>query len=326
MKKFNIIITVCVEFFKVMIACELSIFVPQSCKDSNTGTSHLCTTSEIIKELTPYKRLIFILNTFTVAIFIFMYITEVMREIWLAEHFKFNPSHSEYHLSRYRSRHRSLFNALNRINIVYYHGYQTTMCIYCVNALVSGTFIFSYSNYGLPTMISFFTNITLCWSKLVLGLYVSHRSLSLNIPMSYYATKNIEFNEIDPTYRIRSTYFLERSRMSIISNVWDLSVRPSIDIPNPNVLISNKPLNSTVDNNPASAVTNENLNSEIEISRPSYDDPNELVFTMPRIKSPLRTNQNSFDSYDLSVRNNSIASISSYATSNCNENKCDTER
>ena len=67
------------EAYKVLMACLLSVFVPQLCPE--TGTT--CTLKENFSDLTPYNVFVLLFNFWSLSSFLYLYYMQKKREAYI---------------------------------------------------------------------------------------------------------------------------------------------------------------------------------------------------------------------------------------------------
>jgi hypothetical protein len=206
------------ESFSVCMACELFLFVPQHCFTDADETGHLCTLEEQIRSTKPVDMMLLGLNTVTLGITVAMYLFEMMRDLWLMEHFSFNSNQSETSIERFRSSQRSLFMRLEMYNWIYFLFYKLVVGLYTVNFVVSSVFICQNAYSGVQTVTAILSYGLSYFQKLLSGWLVASKAAALNIPLSYYSVQHLSYNEIDGTYKIdvRSAARPTRNRLQSI--------------------------------------------------------------------------------------------------------------
>lgn len=195
---YNMISNLSSEFFKVVMACLLSIFVPQSC-DGN-----ICTFEDNFSNLTIFNEVVLIYNFITLGYFLYLYWIEVNREQWFITHFDYNPKESEYHLHVYKEQYPDLFIRMQEKNKHYMFTYKILKYLYVSNFVISSVLVLHFYYLDYRTITTLMTNVILCWSKVMKGYTLASKSYKENIAISYYNILNLSFNMIDEDYMIKN--------------------------------------------------------------------------------------------------------------------------
>lgn len=209
------------EAFRVCMACELYLFVPQRCVLANDDVGRLCTLSELIYSHRVEDVLMLSLNTTTLGLTVVLYVFEMMRDLWLMEHFSFNAAVSETNIERFRSSQRTLFMRMELYNWCYLWSYKFVIALYTVNFVVSAYFIGHNEFYGVQTVTAILSYGLSYFLKLFSGWLVASKAVRLNIPLSYYSVKHLAYNEIEGTYKIN--VLTERPSKSRLQSIIDLT-------------------------------------------------------------------------------------------------------
>lgn len=203
-QKTNMIISVSIELYRVMVSSLLIIFIPQSCDD------HICTLYENMNDTDKHCRIGIIINWITVSAFIIMYFTEIRREYKLIKLLEVNNTISTDNESvgirieifpEYKK--KQLF----QVDKHYQYASIFVTLLFIVNTIYSWQIIYARS-LGNQTLLNFVTNILFMISKLtnVVGIINTDK----NIFFSAYLNTKIQFNDIDP----RETIKIKRQTIS----------------------------------------------------------------------------------------------------------------
>jgi len=188
----NMIISVSLEFYRVMISSLLIIFVPQKCDD------HVCSLMENLHSDNDIYSIGLIINYITCISFIIMYIFEMRREEKLIKMLEVNNTISTDNesvgkrLDIFPEEKRQKLFALDSH---YQYASYSVMCIYALNIIFSGMVINEYS-LGNQTLVIFLTNILFMVTKLS-NVYIIINT-EKNIFFSAYLNTKVQFNDIDP--------------------------------------------------------------------------------------------------------------------------------
>ena len=191
-QKTNMVVSVFLELYRVMISSLLLIFVPQKCGD------HACILMENLKFDSPKYFIGLIINYITAIVFIIMYICEIRREEKLIHLLEVNNTISTDNdavgkrLAVFSEEKRqTIFN----IDRDYQYASYAVMCIYALNIVFSGIVVNEYS-LGNQTLIIYLTNLLFMITKLC-NVYIIINT-DKNIFFSAYLNTKVQFNDIDP--------------------------------------------------------------------------------------------------------------------------------
>jgi hypothetical protein len=190
-QKLTVIITLLMEFYRILMGSLLLSFVPQKCGD------HVCGITENISSEGAYY-IIYILNLMTLISFSILYLVEVKRENRLITYLDVNHSKPTDAVSVAISLRALPEN--KRENILYIDKiYQQIGCcaiaVYVFNTILSAIVI--YENYlDNKTVTAFLTNVLFMASK-VSEVY-SIANTENNIFFSAYLKNKVQYNDVDP--------------------------------------------------------------------------------------------------------------------------------
>ncbi len=200
---YNMVSNLSSEFFKVVMACLLAIFVPQSCNGK------VCTFEDNFSNLSIYNKFVIAYNFFTLGYFLYLYYIEVLREQWFITHFDYNPKESEYHLHVYKTKYSNLFVRLQEKNKHYMNTYSILKYLYISNFIFSSVLVLHFYYLDYRTVTTLVTNVILCWSKVMKGYTLAKKSFDEEIAISYYNIIHLSFNDLDEDYMIKNTPNIE---------------------------------------------------------------------------------------------------------------------
>ncbi len=188
----NMIISVSLELYRVMISSLLIIFVPQRCGD------HVCSLMENLHSDNNTYFIGLVINYLTGIAFVIMYIFEMRREEKLIKLLEVNNTISTDNESV--SKRLDIFPEEKRQKLFamdshYQYASYSVMYIYAVNIIFSGIVINDYS-LGNQTLVIFLTNLLFMITKLS-NVYIIINT-DKNIFFSAYLNTKVQFNDIDP--------------------------------------------------------------------------------------------------------------------------------
>lgn len=188
----NMVVSVSIELYRVLVSSLLIIFIPQKCGD------RICTIYDNMNKTDVYYKSGVIINWITMSVFIIMYFTEIRREEKLIKLLEVNNTISTDNDSvgirlnvfpEYKK--QQLFQVDQHYQ---YTSYIVTI-IFIVNTIYSWQIIYIYS-LGNQTLMNFVTNILFMISKLTNVFGIIHTEK--NIFFSAYLNTKVQFNDIDP--------------------------------------------------------------------------------------------------------------------------------
>jgi len=196
-QKMNVVITLVLEIYRVLMGAFLILFVPQNCNDN------ICSQSDNYNRNDTLSKTGFSINCITMFSFLFLYYVEVKREnklITYLEVNRFEPRDNE-----------SVEQALLKLedskkeSIWKYDGYYQKMGfvslgMFLLNTIVSSIVV--YTHYlDNSTVTVYLTNV------LFLGFKVSDVFSTVNtkknIFFSAYLKRKVQFNDVDPDKKIK---------------------------------------------------------------------------------------------------------------------------
>jgi len=189
-QKTNMVISVSLELYRVMVSSLLLLFIPQAC-----GTN-TCTLEENLGR-TDYKTG-FALNYLTVAAFILLYATEIRREEKLIKLLEVNPTISTDNASigqRIENFEEYKKHQLYQVDEHYQYASYIVISIFIINTIYSWRLIYMNS-IGNQTLLNFVTNILFMISKLSNVLVIINTDK--HVFFSAYLNTKVQFNDIDP--------------------------------------------------------------------------------------------------------------------------------
>jgi hypothetical protein len=189
-QKITVLLTVCMEFYRILMGSLLLSFVPQKCGD------HVCGITENLYSNGAYY-VIYILNLMTLISFSLLYLVEIKRENRLITYLDVNNSKPTDAVSV--AIHLRALPDIKRENILYIDKiYQQIGCcaiaVYVFNTVLSTVVI--YANYlDNKTITAFLTNVLFMGCK-VNEVY-SIANTENNIFFSAYLKNKVQYNDVD---------------------------------------------------------------------------------------------------------------------------------
>ena len=192
-QKMNMIFSVSIELYRVMVSSLLLIFIPQRCENSN-----MCTIIQNVTNKDGNYRIGLIINYITMSCFVVLYMCETRREEKLIKLLEVNNRISSDNesvgkrLEMFSEEKRKL---LFSIDNQYKNTSYLVMCMFVVNAIYSWFIIYEHS-LGNQTLFNFITNILFMLSKLSTIIVIIRTKK--NVFLSAYLNTKVQFNDIDP--------------------------------------------------------------------------------------------------------------------------------
>ena len=205
-QKMNIVFTLILEIYRLLMGTLLIIFVPQKCHDN------ICSINQNIYRDDIFSQITISFNIITFTSFLFLYFIEMKRENKLITYLEFNKFNSIDN--------DSVGIALKKLPIVkkykifkydeYYYniGYIST-CSFMINTLCSSIVI--YSNYlNSNTLTVYLTNVI--FMTLKISDVLSIINTKKYVFYSAYLKNNVQFNNLNPNKIIN---YPENKQLSI---------------------------------------------------------------------------------------------------------------
>ena len=220
----NVVVSFTSDAFKIFMASLLSVFVPQQCDDIQTnkdifietygnnpfantlnGTTnlvHVCTFKENFTNLIDYNTFVLAFNFITLCYFIYLYWIELRRERWMISHFDYDKEKPDENILTLKTDYPDIMEKLQKYNHKYMLTYKYLHILYIANFLFSAILVLYFYYLDFRTITALITNTALCTNKIRVGRNVAYSSYHNEHAFSFYNTKNISFNVIDPRFRI----------------------------------------------------------------------------------------------------------------------------
>jgi hypothetical protein len=194
-QRMNVLITLLLEFYRVIMGSLLVLFVPQKCDNGES-----CSISDNLTKATNDNLVMsgFVINVVSLVCFMTMYFFESKRELRIISYLEVNPNRARDndsvgdaldHISPDR-RHKLL-----KLDKHYCMSGYGALVAFTVNSIVSGVVVFNNMLDG-KTGTVFLTNVLFMGSKL--GNMYSIISAEKNIFYSAYLMKKVQYNDVDP--------------------------------------------------------------------------------------------------------------------------------
>ena len=181
------------DSYKIVVACLLSVFVPQYC---STGT---CTLTENFTNLTPFNLFVIIFNFITLSLFVNLYYLQTRRETYFITHLDIDHDKAVNSLETNLLLYPYIFGRVkDHNNKLFFHTKLTTVTFY-INVLFSSILVCYYFYDGIRTVTTLITNVLLATSKLY-SLWDMLDNKEHTLALSGVISNPISYNVIDPQY------------------------------------------------------------------------------------------------------------------------------
>ena len=142
-----------------------------------------------------------LINIFSFAGFIVIFIIEIKRELWLIHHFDYSKKYSSVHLATYKQHYPQIFEELTDLNWKYYIIYKICRYIYLINFCLTIIILLTFYFQSYKTLTNLFMGFWFCFSKLNKGFNLAKESLDNSIGYSFHNTVSLSFNRIDMKFK-----------------------------------------------------------------------------------------------------------------------------
>jgi hypothetical protein len=192
-QKMKSLITMVIELFQIAMACLLSIFVPQMCKD------HLCTAQENFEDLTAFNVGVIIFNFITLFIFLVVYLYEIRREWWLIANFDVDPTVADTNLKGSLAKFPDIESKWATISHVYFWMYTALYVFIMTNLIISAILVIRFYYYDYRTITVLLTNFSLVIRKVNADFFMAWKCMSDDEVYAYsaYILDPLRFNSMD---------------------------------------------------------------------------------------------------------------------------------
>jgi len=187
------------EGYKIVLACLLSVFVPQLCPE----TQQTCTFRENFSNLSDYNILVIVINFLCLAFFLRLSYRQNKRETYLITHL---DASREYAVSAFETNSASFPNVVIRVkqhnrNVI--QAARQAAFVFVINTILSAVLVCHFYYDGFRTVTTLITNVLLVsgqlfnvWSVLTECTCTEGVELAL----STYQTTPIGYNVLDKDY------------------------------------------------------------------------------------------------------------------------------
>ena len=186
------------EFYKILMATFLVLFVPQKCEDE------VCTITENFFKRDPAHLAALISNFTTFVSVLYFYYIEMKRENWCIKYLDIDLTKPNNYLDDEIEAYPKYKKQMNQLNKSYLKSMYASSTLLVINFGISGTAIgFDYVGTNtITTMVSFFLLIS---SKLYSAYVTGTNSVKKERALSAYMKTAKTYNTIDEDFRITET-------------------------------------------------------------------------------------------------------------------------
>ena len=186
------------EFYKILMATFLVLFVPQKCEDE------VCTITENFYKRDPAHLAALISNFTTFVSVLYFYHIEMKRENWCIKYLDIDLTKPNNYLDDEIEAYPKYKKQMNQLNKSYLKSMYASSTLLVINFGISGTAIgFDYVGTNtITTMVSFFLLIS---SKLYSAYVTGTDSVKKERALSAYMKTAKTYNTIDEDFRITET-------------------------------------------------------------------------------------------------------------------------
>jgi gas vesicle protein len=187
------------QAFKILMACLLAVFVPQSCRGVD-GSVHLCSEQENFRDLTRFNVFVLIYNFITLGSFIYFFVIEFIREDRLVKYFDIDAHKGDYHIHTVIQGYPKIQHTLETYNRLYYKSTVALLFFLITNFVFSAILVLHFFYLDFRTITTLLTNTLLVVDKLSVAYGVAKQSYVEKLPVSFYQKKHVTLNIIDKDY------------------------------------------------------------------------------------------------------------------------------
>ena len=186
------------EFYKILMATFLVLFVPQKCEDE------VCTITENFFKRDPAHLAALISNFTTFVSVLYFYHIEMKRENWCIKYLDIDLTKPNNYLDDEIEAYPKYKKQMNQLNKSYLKSMYASSTLLVINFGISGTAIgFDYVGTNtITTMVSFFLLIS---SKLYSAYVTGTDSVKKERALSAYMKTAKTYNTVDEDFRITET-------------------------------------------------------------------------------------------------------------------------
>jgi len=183
-----------IEMFRVVMACLLVIFIPQSCNGDP------CSPTDTISNLDHFELAVVIWNFVTLGFSVLHYLVVYHRERYLIRFLDVDDDVGEFQLPKILSRYSDIDTDLWNANAWLFGSSIISALFFLTNVVLSGILVFKYRFLGFQTATVFATNLGLV--SMVLEKTVDHAWVGMQhrLALSCVEFAPVSYNVIDEEY------------------------------------------------------------------------------------------------------------------------------
>lgn len=186
------------EGYKVVMACLLSIFVPQFCPESGST----CTLKENFTDLNAYNIFVIFFNFWTLSLFVHLYYMQNKREAYLISHLDADRNHTVTSFATNLQEYPRIVKRVDEQNHALFKSTKFAMMMFSANFTFSSVLVLYYFYDGFRTVTTLLANILLVTSKLHnMSQVLQECTASTPLALSTYRTAPVGYNVVDANYK-----------------------------------------------------------------------------------------------------------------------------
>lgn len=204
LEKYMTYVTMIIEFFKLLMACLLAVFVPQMCYAMGPKASAArmaegdgeCGFSELFLTASPYNVFVLVWNFCTLAMCVVHRSVTSQREAFMVDTFDVDRRLPPENIKEVLQTNPTLLHLLVDWNKRVYASALLFLIFNFLNFIFSAVLVWS-RNSGYRTTTVFLTNISLLFQLIFFDLSVAHTSWKSNEALSLVNKDNRRYNALD---------------------------------------------------------------------------------------------------------------------------------
>ena len=198
------------QIYKTIMACLLSVFVPQYCSETNTTCS--MSNNFILSEMNEYNIFVLFFNFTTLIVFAKLYYIVSKRETYLITHCEVNHEYPNTHLNKIITKYPKIQQHLLIVNKKLYINIYVSILMFAMNTLFSCILIFYYYYDGVRSVTTLVSSVLLQTSEIYNIYTISNKILDTKqelLGLSSLLKNEIIYNDIDSKYLELDVNYLE---------------------------------------------------------------------------------------------------------------------
>ena len=187
--------TTLLDSYKILVACLLSVFVPQYCPDNGT-----CTLSENFSNLTIYNAFVLAFNFLTLALFVNLYYLQARRETYFITHLDSDSDQAFNSLQTNLKAYPHIFGRVQDHNAKFFLAAKITTITFYLNVFFSAILVCYFYYNGMRTVTTLLANVLLACGKLY-AIWDMLKSKKHVLALSALRSYPVSYNVIDDNYK-----------------------------------------------------------------------------------------------------------------------------